>query len=131
MKSRDHYLAKRYYDDIRFPYGFSKSGNFTISEAECLESKGAYFRALQEGKISELNQEDKRIISVFNGKTEAKTFEERTWLKYLGTTTRKQVWLRDREKKQSHKVSRTLEGDIDNVDSNIVEDERLDEQFEF
>ena len=131
MNTREHYLSVRYYDDVRFPYGFSKSGNFTISEAECLESKGAYFCALQEGRILELNQEDKRVLSVLNGDSEATTFEEKTWLKYIGTSKRNQVWLREREKTQNHQVSKKLDDNIDELNISIDEDERLEEQFEF
>ena len=74
MRIREEFLSERFYDDVKYPYGFSKSGVFTIAEAEFLESKGAYLKALGSGEIKDVTAEEKHIIDVILGKSEAQSF---------------------------------------------------------
>ena len=71
MNNRDYFLSKKYYDDARFPYGFSRSGEFSVSESQAIEGKGAYFKAIESGVLSDLTAEDIRISKVLKGELEA------------------------------------------------------------
>lgn len=122
MSNRDSFLSKRYYDKKKYPYGFSRSGDFTKQEADILETKGSYFKALEEGVVTDLSEEDIRIIKVFRGELEAQNLEERTWLKYSSSNKRKQIWLMEREKN-----SRTLEVDEEEFEFDPTLEEDFDE----
>jgi len=128
MSIREHLLSKRYYDDVRFPYGFKRSGLFTIAESECLETKGAYFKALQEGIVSDLDEEDIRTIKVLRGELDAKSFEEKTWLKYSMAPKKSQIWLCDREKKQLEAQYASEDEDDITVD---FDDALDDDEFDY
>ncbi|WP_196139250.1 DUF413 domain-containing protein [Aliikangiella sp. G2MR2-5] len=43
---RSYWLSKRFFDSRRFPYGFSRSGIFSLKQSQLLESKGQLFKAL-------------------------------------------------------------------------------------
>ncbi|TQV77406.1 DUF413 domain-containing protein [Aliikangiella marina] len=120
MGTREDFLSRRFYDDERFPYGFSKSGCFTVSESESLESMGAYFKALEEGLLTDLNEDDMRVIKVLRGEVEASSFDEKTWLKYSTFPKRSQVWVVDREKSQKEAATEEFD-DLD--DSLVLEDD--------
>lgn len=113
MSSRENYLTKRFYDDKRYPYGFSRSGDFTKQEADILESKGAYFKALEEGVVTDLDEEDVRVIKVLRGELQAQNLDEKTWLKYLTCPKRSQIWIIEREKKENRSIEADEELDFD------------------
>ncbi len=73
--------SKPFYDDKSFPYGFKRSGDFTIKEAELLVQHGHAFIALEQGDAPVTEQEE-RFIQVINGKADATSAYEKTWLKY-------------------------------------------------
>ena len=100
-QNREFFLAKRFYDKQKFPYNFSRSGDFTIFEANLLERFGSLFLALQQGLVTNPNKDDKRFLKVVQGKLEPQTLEERIWMKYLRIKSRCQIWLVDQEKVQN------------------------------
>ncbi|MEP1740682.1 MAG: DUF413 domain-containing protein [Kangiellaceae bacterium] len=100
-QTREFFLAKRFYDKQKFPYSFSRSGDFTIFESNLLERFGSLFLALQQGQVSNPNKEDKHFLKVVQGKQDAQTLEEKVWMKYLRIKARCQIWLVDQEKVQN------------------------------
>ncbi len=76
-------LLKRVFGDPKnYPYGFSRSGDFTISESKALGAYGVLFAALADGKYTPQDDEDERYLNVIHGASEPQTVEERAWFKY-------------------------------------------------
>ncbi len=73
---------KRFYDNVKFPRGFAKSGDFTLGEEEILVTYGDTMLALESGQLDPDNAEEKHFIKVVENPGKAKTKLERTWLKY-------------------------------------------------
>ena len=71
-----------YYDDANFPRGFSKSGEFTITESDLLHKYGLSLSALESGERSPATAQEKHFIAVCRGDKEPDSQLERTWLKY-------------------------------------------------
>lgn len=72
-----------YYDDLNFPRGFSRSGEFTIAESTLLNDYGHTLKSLHDGVQMPDNEEEKRFVAVVNGIEEAVSNLEKTWTKYL------------------------------------------------
>ncbi|MCE2573147.1 DUF413 domain-containing protein [Motilimonas eburnea] len=71
-----------FYDDQSFPYGFKRSGDFTIKEAELLESIGRTLMALAKGEQTPMTDEEKRFVKVAQGEVPAESVVEKVWIKY-------------------------------------------------
>jgi len=125
MNNRDYFLAKKFYDDIRFPYGFSRSGEFSISESQAIEFKGAYFNAVGSGMLVDPTEEDIRVSKVLRGELEAINLEEKAWLKYLKMAKRSQVWLCDCKKNEKKAIEINEDDEID-FDGEMEEFESID-----
>ncbi|GAB2677167.1 DUF413 domain-containing protein [Aliiglaciecola sp. 3_MG-2023] len=76
-------LVKRVFTDVKnYPYGFSRSGDFSINESKALSQYGALYAALVDGVISPETHEDQHFVESAFGKVEPETVSERAWLKY-------------------------------------------------
>ncbi|MFC6277346.1 DUF413 domain-containing protein [Psittacicella hinzii] len=74
---------KKYFDDKNYPHGFSRSGDYTIKEAEALENYGSRLTRLANGTVEPENEVEKHFVAVVADQSiEDKTFIEKTWLKY-------------------------------------------------
>ncbi len=74
---------KRFYDNVKFPRGFAKSGDFTLAEEEILTIYGDTMLGLENKEIAPENAEEKHFLKALEHPTKAKTKLERTWLKYI------------------------------------------------
>ncbi len=78
-----------FYDDENFPRGFSKSGDFTLAEAELLTSIGKRLFMLEQSLCVAENQVEKQFVKMcatqFHGQTKA----ELLWKKYRKLTQHK------------------------------------------
>lgn len=81
--------AKRYFDDVNFPYGFKQSGDFTRTQAETLEICGATLYALEQNKQEPLDEVQQRFIQVCRGELPAETSIEKAWVAYREALIRK------------------------------------------
>lgn len=72
-----------FYDDVHFPKGFSRSGEFSILESKILTDFGQTLKSLHYGVLMPDNDEEKRLIAVANGEQPAVSQIEKTWIKYL------------------------------------------------
>lgn len=75
--------TKLFTDRVKFPYGFKKSGDFSISEAELLSYYGFTLFKLEQGEIKPETADEKHFLAVVKGKATATTLLEKTWLKYI------------------------------------------------
>jgi uncharacterized protein len=98
MNTREFYSNKQFRDDDKFPYGISRSGDFSIDESQFLIQHGSLYKAVFENLLPELNEDEIRMIKVYKGNIQATTFEERTWLKYMNYKKRSPIWLCDEDK---------------------------------
>lgn len=81
--------AKRYFDDVNFPYGFKQSGDFTRVQAETLELCGATLYALEQNKQEPLDEVQQRFIQVCRGELQAESCVEKAWVTYREALIRK------------------------------------------
>lgn len=70
-------------DDLHFPRGFNRSGDFSISDSVILKDYGITMKQLYDAVIFPENEAEKHFCDVVNGKSEPETSFERVWLRYL------------------------------------------------
>ncbi|CAH0532921.1 hypothetical protein VST7929_00770 [Vibrio stylophorae] len=99
---------KRFYDDKKFPRGFAKSGDFTLTEEEILMTYGETMLALETGELAPENCDEKHFVKALAHPGKAKNKIEHVWLKYIRLS---------RGRKNFH----TLNGTVKNND--VVNDE--------
>lgn len=75
--------AKRFFDNKAFPRGFSKSGNFTLTEDQILSTYGQTLHSLELGEMLATNVEEEHFLQVMANPDQAASKIERTWLKYV------------------------------------------------
>ncbi|MFM2486900.1 DUF413 domain-containing protein [Celerinatantimonas yamalensis] len=80
---------RRFFDDKHFPRGFSRSGVFTIKEAQVLESFGFAFKELDEQLRQPSDTVEQRFVAVCRGEQAAESAEEKAWLKFKQRTGRR------------------------------------------
>ena len=90
----DAFLSQRnFYDDANFPYGFHRSGDFSIAEANILTSQGYIMTKLHKGEMASTSSEHKRFLDVVNGTIEAEYLREKSYLKYLQVLKNKNKYI--------------------------------------
>ncbi len=82
---------KAFQDFKNYPYGFSRSGDFSIKESQVLESNGVWLAALADGKVEPESEEERRLISVIVGDQLPESTLERVWIKYQKRISRPHV----------------------------------------
>lgn len=76
-------LLKRLFSDPKnYPYGFSRSGDFSISESRALSDYGCLIAALVDGQVTPQDDEDKQLLASALGQAEPQSAAERAWLRY-------------------------------------------------
>ncbi|TQV73859.1 DUF413 domain-containing protein [Aliikangiella marina] len=83
MQIRAYWCDQVFSDSKKFPYGFSRSGVFSLAESEVLESKGCLFRALMDGKVFDPTAEDLAFVQAMNAGVYSFNKDTRIWSKYL------------------------------------------------
>lgn len=81
-KSRDSLAKRPFLDKRNYPYGFARSGDFSIKEAKILSESGTLIAALVDGKLAPENEQEMRYIAVAHGQVEPESPGEKIWLKY-------------------------------------------------
>ncbi|MFC6438739.1 DUF413 domain-containing protein [Bowmanella sp. JS7-9] len=82
QKTREDYLKAPFNDYKNYPYGFSRSGDFSIKEAQALHKYGNLICALADGILAPENSEDDALLAVAQGVKEPTTPAEKAWLRY-------------------------------------------------
>ena len=63
------FLVQRMFSDAKnYPYGFSRSGDFSISESKALSEYGCLIAALVDGQIQPETSEDNDLLAAAFGK---------------------------------------------------------------
>ena len=78
--------TERFYDDVHFPHGFSKSGDFTIADAELLSCIGQRLLMLEQGTAIPENKVEEQFIFLCKSEAEGQTKIELLWQKYKKLT---------------------------------------------
>lgn len=84
--------SKRFFDNVNFPHGFSRSGDFTKAQALILETKGVVLKALHEGLQLPQTDEEKRFVAMCLEQQPPATDIEKAWSGYLKVLKRKKVY---------------------------------------
>lgn len=76
-------LARRQFADRRhYPYGFARSGDFSIRESQLLSQHGSLIAALLDGQLLPESPQEQGYIDVAMGKRHAESAVEKVWYKY-------------------------------------------------
>jgi len=82
-KFHDCFRTSRLFEDkVNFPYGFRKSGDFTIEQARMLELNGHAYAELAEGERKPRGETEREFVAFCQGRKEAQTLHERVWQRY-------------------------------------------------
>lgn len=82
MDTLDFQSDKKFFDDVNFPYGIERSGDFTRQQADILLTCGRTLEALENGSRLPETQSQQDFVLVVEGKKPATTEVERVWAKY-------------------------------------------------
>ncbi len=80
--SRESLKARVFTDPKNYPYGFSRSGDFSINESKALSEHGSLIAALVDGLIAPETLEEQDIMAAAFAKKSPSTLIEKTWVKY-------------------------------------------------
>ncbi|CAB0151777.1 hypothetical protein PSI9734_02143 [Pseudidiomarina piscicola] len=90
-QNRDLITKKSFNDFKNYPYGFARSGDFSIRESELLSKHGNLIAALLAGDIEPINSEEQSLLAVARGEKAAVSLVEKAWVKYQGRINRQKV----------------------------------------
>ncbi|WGW01420.1 DUF413 domain-containing protein [Vibrio sp. YMD68] len=109
---------KRFFDMVKFPRGFAKSGDFTLLENELLMTFGETMLALESGELLPENADEKHFLKVLKHPAKAKTKLEHVWLKYIRLA---------RDRKSFHTLNSRTKFQMSLMESDYsMDDEALD-----
>ncbi|MEM0515497.1 DUF413 domain-containing protein [Pseudoalteromonas sp. YIC-827] len=107
----------KFYNDEKFPRGFSRSGNFTLLESEILEQHGRLLKALQEKTVEPSNDTQAHFVAATTGLSTPINPIESAWIKYLKLTTSKARFFTLFGRKRSYDAPEVeVETDADDLD---------------
>jgi uncharacterized protein YifE (UPF0438 family) len=88
---RNTFFTRPFNDPANYPYGFSRSGDFSISESNALSQYGLLITALIDGNYIAVTQEDQELRDVVLGKkpVDLNNVVQRAWDKYQQRIHRK------------------------------------------
>ena len=89
--NRDQISKKPFNDFKNYPYGFARSGDFSIRESELLSAHGSLVAALVNGELEPMSAEEQSLIAVARGEKAAETALEKAWSKYQARINRPKV----------------------------------------
>lgn len=73
---------KAFADRAKFPYGFRKSGDFSIVEADLLAKFGETLALLEAGELMPETDDEVHFVQFVRGETDAHNSLEKAWRKY-------------------------------------------------
>lgn len=76
-------IDQPFHDKTNFPYGFNRSGEFSLDKAEILKNKGRRLVAVQLGIIVPNSDDEHSFKEFVSGNKKASNTMEETWNKYL------------------------------------------------
>ncbi len=82
MELRGFETSTPFYDDVNFPRGFRRSGDFSIVEADALHAFGKSMLMLSRLERKPKTPQEERFLAVCQGDEVAENAAERAWVKY-------------------------------------------------
>lgn len=116
---RETVLKKAFNDFKNYPYGFARSGDFSIREAELLSKHGSLISALMSGDVEPQSAEEQSLLQVARGEKAAETQVEKAWSKYQARINRPKV---GSMYGRSRYTDDAFEGTVEVDDDIVVED---------
>lgn len=92
IQAKSFQSQKKFFDDVNFPRGFQRSGDFTRAQATILETMGVAMKDLHEGRRAPVTDEEVRFVQVCQQQEAPVSEVERTWANYLKALARKQIY---------------------------------------
>jgi uncharacterized protein YifE (UPF0438 family) len=80
--TRDSLMKRIFSDAKNYPYGFSRSGDFSINESKALSQFGCLIAGLVDGQIEAQTADDNHLLAVAFGNTPPESVAEKAWMKY-------------------------------------------------
>ena len=80
--SRDSLITRIFNDAKNYPYGFSRSGDFSINESKALSQYGCLIAGLVDGEIEAQTSDDAHLLAVALHNKTPETVAEKAWVKY-------------------------------------------------
>lgn len=74
--------TKKFYDDINYPRGLSRSGDYSLKEVNIIENYGIALRELSSGVRQPITKEEQDFVKVCSGELQATSDIEKAWRKY-------------------------------------------------
>ncbi len=85
-------LLKKPFNDFRnYPYGFSRSGDFSIRESDELTHYGCLITAMLNGEFKPVLKEDVELLAACRGEQAPATAVAKVWAKYQARIHRPKV----------------------------------------
>ena len=116
--TKEQVARKPFIDKKNYPYGFARSGDFSINESKLLQAHGSLFAALVDGKITPENDEEHAYLESALGHRDPATPQEKAWLKYQARINRPKT-------ASIYGSKRVAEQDVDD-DDNMSDNSDLD-----
>ena len=89
--NREQLLKKPFTDFRHYPYGFSRSGDFSIVESDALTRYGFLITGLLQGELVPVGPEEQRLLQVALGTQAPESVVEKAWMKYQQRLNRPRV----------------------------------------
>ncbi|QJR80516.1 macrodomain Ori organization protein MaoP [Alteromonas pelagimontana] len=80
--TRASLVQRPFIDRKHYPYGFARSGDFSIGESKLLTQWGSLISALIDGELQPENSEEQGYIDAALGRHAPQTPTEKAWVKY-------------------------------------------------
>lgn len=116
--SRESLAKRQFIDRKNYPYGFSRSGDFSINESKALTQHGSLIAALVDGLLTPENQFEQDLLSAAHGQKTPTTSAEKAWVKYQTRI--------NRPKTGSIYGAKTASTDDEDEDTDISDDTDLE-----
>ncbi|MEP2650471.1 MAG: DUF413 domain-containing protein [Paraglaciecola sp.] len=113
--TRESLVSRLFNDPKNYPYGFSRSGDFSINESKALSQYGVLIAALVDGEISPSTPEDENFLAAAFGKQDPQSIAEKAWVKYQKRINRPKMG----SIYGSHKTSIEIDGESTGEDDDI------------
>ncbi|MCP1338777.1 DUF413 domain-containing protein [Idiomarina sp. M1R2S28] len=89
--TRESLLKKPFNDFRNYPYGFSRSGDFSIRESDALTHYGCLITAMLNGEFKPTLKEDIQLLAACKGEQAPVSTVEKVWAKYQARIHRPKV----------------------------------------
>ena len=73
---------KKFYASSIYPYGISRSGDFTRQQSELLENHGEAYQELHNGERAPVNDEERDFVAVCREQKSPESQPEVAWMRY-------------------------------------------------